>query len=58
MSIGKLAEPYVYSRQNLNKLILPGSLQAIFTGLRLGMGMSWRALVAAEMLASSAVSAI
>jgi len=37
----------------LTKLILPGSFQAIFTGLRLGMGMSWRALVAAEMLASS-----
>ena len=39
--------------KTLTKLILPGSLQAIFTGLRLGMGMSWRALVAAEMLASS-----
>ena len=39
--------------RTLTKLILPGSLQAIFTGLRLGMGMSWRALVAAEMLASS-----
>lgn len=39
--------------KTLTKLILPGSFQAIFTGLRLGMGMSWRALVAAEMLASS-----
>ncbi len=37
----------------LRALVLPGSLPAIFTGLRLGMGISWRAIVAAEMLAST-----
>ncbi len=37
----------------LRTLILPGSYSAVFTGLRLGMGMSWRAIVAAEMLAAS-----
>lgn len=39
--------------KTLRTLILPGSYVAVFTGLRLGMGMSWRAIVAAEMLAST-----
>ena len=39
--------------KTLRFLILPGSLEAVFTGLRLGMGLSWRAIVAAEMLAST-----
>lgn len=39
--------------KRLQTLILPGCYQTLFTGLRLGMGMSWRAIVAAEMLASS-----
>lgn len=39
--------------KTLQTLILPGSYHAVFTGLRLGMGMSWRAIVAAEMLAST-----
>lgn len=39
--------------KSLTKLVLPGSAAAVITGLRLGMGMSWRALVAAEMLAAS-----
>lgn len=34
------------------KVILPGSLSMIFTGLRIGLSQSWRALVAGEMLAS------
>ncbi len=42
--------PFITS---LTRLVLPGSAPAVFTGLRLGMGMSWRALVAAEMLAAS-----
>lgn len=37
----------------LTTLVIPGSYHAVFTGLRLGMGMSWRAIVAAEMLAST-----
>lgn len=39
--------------KTLCKLLLPGSAVAILGGLRLGLGMSWRALVAAEMLAAS-----
>lgn len=34
------------------KVLLPGSLVSIITGLRLAVGYSWRALVGAEMLAS------
>lgn len=39
--------------KTLTALVIPGSYHAVFTGLRLGMGMSWRAIVAAEMLAST-----
>ncbi len=39
--------------KTLIKLVLPGSAVAILSGLRLGLGMSWRALVAAEMLAAT-----
>jgi NitT/TauT family transport system permease protein len=35
------------------KILLPGSLSSIITGLRLGIGYSWRALVGAEMLAAA-----
>lgn len=35
-------------------VILPGSLAMIFTGLRIGLSQSWRALVAGEMLAATA----
>jgi sulfonate transport system permease protein len=35
------------------RIIIPGSLGPIFAGLRLGLSSSWRALVAAEMLASA-----
>jgi sulfonate transport system permease protein len=34
----------------LRKVILPSALPSIFTGLRLGAGFSWMAVVAAEML--------
>ncbi|MEX2122602.1 MAG: ABC transporter permease [Woeseia sp.] len=37
-----------------SKVILPGSLAMIFTGLRIGLSQSWRALVAGEMLAATA----
>ncbi|HLS90956.1 MAG TPA: ABC transporter permease [Limnochordia bacterium] len=39
--------------QLLTRIIVPGSLGPVFTGLRLGLSNSWRALVAAEMLASA-----
>ena len=32
---------------------LPGSLPSVLTGLRLGFGYSWRALVGAELIAAS-----
>lgn len=41
------------SFQVLTRIIVPGSLGPVFTGLRLGLSNSWRALVAAEMLASA-----
>ncbi len=37
----------------LTRIVIPGSWGSVFTGLRLGMGMSWRGIVAAEMLAST-----
>lgn len=39
-------------RRRVTKLLLPASSVGIVTGLRLGLGFSWRALVAAEMLAA------
>jgi NitT/TauT family transport system permease protein len=39
--------------QILTKVILPGILPYLITGLRLGIGYAWRALIAAEMLAAS-----
>jgi nitrate/nitrite transport system permease protein len=32
------------------KILLPSSVPYIFTGLRIGIGLSWLAIVAAEML--------
>jgi sulfonate transport system permease protein len=40
------------SREILWELILPASAPSLIAGLRLGMSNSWRALVAAEMLAA------
>lgn len=37
-----------------SQVILPGSMVSIITGLKLGIGNSWRALVGAEMLAATA----
>ena len=34
-------------------VVLPGALPAIFTGLRLAFGYSWRALIGAELIAVS-----
>lgn len=39
--------------QVLVRIIIPGSLGPVFAGLRLALSSSWRALVAAEMLASA-----
>jgi ABC-type nitrate/sulfonate/bicarbonate transport system permease component len=37
----------------LSKVAFPSALPQIFTGLRVGLGMAWMAVVASEMLASS-----
>lgn len=37
----------------LRRIVLPGSLPALIVGLRIGLGYSWRALVGAELIASS-----
>jgi NitT/TauT family transport system permease protein/taurine transport system permease protein len=41
------------NRQMLYKVAIPTALPMIFTGLRLALGSSWVALVAAEMLAAT-----
>jgi ABC-type nitrate/sulfonate/bicarbonate transport system permease component len=39
-------------RQLFRKVVLPGALPYVLTGLRLGMARAWRVLVAVEMLTS------
>ena len=39
--------------EKVRHIEFPGALPAIFTGLRLGFGYSWRALVSAELIAAS-----
>ena len=41
------------NRQIFTKVLLPGILPYLITGLKLGVGYAWRALIAAEMLAAS-----
>lgn len=40
-------------RENLLRLRLPMALPEVFTGLRIGLGYSWRSLIGAEMFAAS-----
>ena len=37
-------------KQILSKVILPGALPTIWTGLRVGFGIAWMCVVAAEMM--------
>jgi NitT/TauT family transport system permease protein/taurine transport system permease protein len=39
--------------QILSEIVLPGALPLILTGLRIGLGVGWMALVAAELVAAS-----
>lgn len=39
--------------QTLRHVIVPSALPYIFTGMRLGLGYSWRSLIAAELVAAS-----
>ncbi len=40
-------------RETFRLILLPAAMPGIFTGLRLGFGYSWRALVGAELIAAS-----
>ncbi|MBF2066076.1 MAG: nitrate ABC transporter permease [Calothrix sp. C42_A2020_038] len=50
IEIGRMLE--MSFLRNLYKIILPATLPYIFTGLRISLGLSWLAVVAAEMLLS------
>ncbi|WP_346839268.1 ABC transporter permease [Microbulbifer sp. SAOS-129_SWC] len=39
--------------RHVRKIVLPASIPAIFTGMRLSLGVAWMVLIAAEMLAQS-----
>ncbi len=39
-------------KQVLTKVVIPGSLPSVFTGIRIGMGIGWMVVVAAEMIAA------
>lgn len=39
--------------QTLRRVVVPAALPYIFTGMRLGLGYSWRSLIAAELVAAS-----
>jgi nitrate/nitrite transport system permease protein len=39
--------------QHVFKIVMPSSIPAIFTGLRLSLGIGWMVLIAAEMLAQN-----
>lgn len=50
----EVAEIFGYGRFELyRRVILPHAFPSIITGLRLGLGYSWRSLVAAELVAAS-----
>jgi ABC-type nitrate/sulfonate/bicarbonate transport system permease component len=40
-------------RQIITQVLIPGALPNVMTGLRMGMGFGWRALIVAEMIAAS-----
>ena len=51
---GELAETLNLSTfEKIKHIEFPGALPAVFTGLRLGFGYSWRALVSAELISAS-----
>lgn len=41
------------AREHFRHILLPGAAPGIFTGLRLGFGYAWRALVGAELIAAA-----
>lgn len=52
--LAEVAESFGYSKADtLRHVIVPGALPYIFTGMKLGLGYSWRSLIAAELVAAS-----
>lgn len=50
----EVARSFRYTQsQTLRYVIVPSALPYIFTGMRLGLGYSWRSLIAAELVAAS-----
>ncbi|MDR3164376.1 MAG: ABC transporter permease [Synergistaceae bacterium] len=50
----EVARAFGYSRaQELRYVIFPSALPYVLTGMRLGLGYSWRSLIAAELVAAS-----
>jgi sulfonate transport system permease protein len=50
----EVARVFGYSRaQELRRVVFPFALPYILTGMRLGLGYSWRSLIGAELLAAS-----
>jgi sulfonate transport system permease protein len=50
----EVARAFGYNRlQTLFRVVLPSALPYILTGMRLGLGYSWRSLIGAELLAAS-----
>ncbi|QIB68024.1 ABC transporter permease [Aminipila butyrica] len=50
----ELSQVYEVSRQKLiRKIIIPGALPSIMTGIRLGLGNAWVCVVAAEMIGAT-----
>ena len=53
-NILKLAKVYEIPKNKLiNKIIVPGALPTIMTGIRLGLGNAWVCVVAAEMIGAT-----
>lgn len=51
IEVGKI---FGYSKFEIFKnIVLPSALKDIFTGIRIGLGYAWRAIIAAEMIAAS-----
>lgn len=50
----EVARSFGYGKiQTLRRVVIPSALPYIFTGMRLGLGYSWRSLIAAELVAAS-----
>jgi sulfonate transport system permease protein len=50
----EVADVFGYTRpQELRYVVLPSALPYVLTGMRLGLGYSWRSLIAAELVAAS-----